>query len=152
VYENDDFDYAYGLEPRLFHRPSLGERGKAIAYYAVATLTNGGSAFIVMSPADIEKIRQRSRAKDDGPWKTDYDAMARKTCLRQLFKLLPKSAVLAQAMAQDEGVRTDWSEDALDIQPEYPDAVPGEVERDHPSDADAGLQVEDPPGWNGEDA
>lgn len=150
VYENDDFDYAYGLEPKLYHRPSLGERGKAKAYYAVATLTNGGAAFIVMSPADIEKIRARSRAKDDGPWKTDYDAMARKTCLRQLFKLLPKSAVLAQALAQDEAVRTDWAEDAIDVQPEYPDAVPGEVEPETGTrDGAEVLEVEDPPGWNG---
>lgn len=160
VYENDDFDFAYGLEPRLSHRPSLADdRGKPVAYYGVATLSNGGSAFIVMSPADIEKIRARSKAGEryDSPWKTDYDAMARKTCLRQLFKLLPKSAVLAQAIAQDGAVRTDWSEDAIDIQPEYPDAVPGEVERTdataRPADAD-GIPVEDPPAdlWPGEPA
>lgn len=153
VYENDEFDYAYGLEPRLYHRPALGDRGKAIAYYAVATMTNGGSAFVVLSPSDIEKIRERSRAKDDGPWKTDYDAMAKKTCVRQLFKLLPRSPELAQAMAQDEGVRSDWSETALDVTPEYPDAVPGQVERDEqgaapepPSAAaEPTLPVEDPP-------
>jgi recombination protein RecT len=127
VFEHDEFDYAYGLEPRLVHRPSLEDRGRVIAFYAVATLTNGGSAFIVMSPSDIEKIRQRSRAKDDGPWKTDYEAMARKTCLRQLFKLLPKSPELEQALAQDEAVRTDLTADAIDVIPEYPDAVQGEV-------------------------
>jgi len=79
VYAEDDFDYAYGLEPKLVHKPSLkSDRGAVIAWYAVATMTNGGAAFIVMSRSDVEKIRTRSRAKDDGPWKTDYDAMARK--------------------------------------------------------------------------
>ena len=136
VYENDEFEYAYGLEPKLAHKPSLApDRGKAIAYYAVAKMAGGGSAFIVMSPGDIEKIRVRSRAKDDGPWATDYDAMARKTCLRQLFKLLPRSPELSQALAQDEAVRTDLSADALDIVPEYPDALAGEVVRDEPEDA-----------------
>ena len=131
VFEKDDFEYAYGLDPVLKHKPYLGDdRGKAVAYYAVARMSGGGSAFIVMSPGDIEKIRARSRAKDDGPWKTDYDAMARKTCLRQLFKLLPRSPELSQAIAQDEAVRTDWSEDAIDVTPEYPDAVSGEVIRD----------------------
>lgn len=161
VYQEDDFDYAYGLEPKLTHKPSLkSDRGPVIAWYAVATMTNGGAAFIVMSRSDIEKIRTRSRAKDDGPWKTDYDAMARKTAIRQLFKLLPKSAELTRAMAADEGVRSDWSEDAIDMQPDYPDAVAGEVERD---DVDRGtgevrdqggeaagtdqLPVEDPPDW-----
>jgi recombination protein RecT len=158
VHAEDDFDYAYGLEPRLVHRPSLREdRGEVIAWYAVATMTNGGSAFIVMSRSDVEKIRKRSRASDNGPWKTDYDAMAKKTCVRQLFKLLPKSAELSRAMAADEGVRTDWSEDAIDINPEYPDAVAGEVERDEEPGTgqqdeaaeavDGQLPVEDPPDW-----
>ena len=150
VYERDEFDYEYGLNPRLAHKPSLlADRGKVVAYYAVATLTNGGGAFIVLSPSGIEKIRERSRAKSSGPWKTDYDAMARKTCLRQLYKLLPKSAVLAQALAQDEGVRTDWAEDALDISPSYPDAVPGDVVDDEGDPGDD-IPVEDPPGWEGE--
>lgn len=154
VYEHDPvFEYSYGLEPKLIHKPRLdGDRGKAIAYYAVARMEGGGSAFVVMSPTDVEKIRTRSKAKDDGPWKTDYDAMAKKTCLRQLFKLLPRSPELSQAMAQDEGVRSDWSEDALDITPEYPDALPGQVEHDdapagQAADTDQGLPVEDPPDW-----
>lgn len=131
VYKADDFEYEYGLEPKLRHRPSLADdRGEPVAYYAVATLVNGGSAFIVMSRSDIEKIRTRSRAKDEGPWKTDYDAMARKTAIRQLFKLLPRSPELSQALAADESVRTDMSEDALDIQQDYPDAIAGGVEAD----------------------
>lgn len=165
VYENDYFEYELGLEPYLKHKPTLEERGNAIAYYSVATLTNGGHAFIVLSRSDVEKIRIRSNAgtgDKDSPWKTDYDEMAKKTCLRRMFKLLPKSPELARALSQDEGVRTDWAEDAIDIQPEYPDAVPGEVE--HQDDAATGpdsgaspddpgdVQVEDPPDdpWAGE--
>lgn len=119
VYENDEFDYAYGLEPKLVHKPVLsGDRGKAIAYYACATFTTGGSAFVVLSPQDVERIKERSKAKKDGPWKTDYDAMARKTAIRQLFKLLPKSPQLTRAMAQDEQVRNDSALDAIDVTPE----------------------------------
>lgn len=154
VHAEDEFDYAYGLEPKLVHKPSLkNDPGPVVAWYAVATMTNGGAAFIVMSRADIERIRIRSRAKDDGPWKTDYDAMARKTAIRQLFKLLPKSAELTRAMAADEGVRNDWSEDAIDVQPDYPDAVAGEIEHDGDEAADGerapadSLPVEDPPDW-----
>ena len=29
VYENDSFDFNYGLEPKLMHKPCVGERGKA---------------------------------------------------------------------------------------------------------------------------
>jgi recombination protein RecT len=141
VYENDDFDYEYGLNPTLRHRPSLQDRGEAIAYYSVATLVNGGFAFIVLSRSDVEKIRIRANAgtgERDSPWKTDYDEMAKKTCLRRMFKLLPKSPELARALSQDEGVRTDWAEDAIDVQPVYPDAVAGEVEHDSQDAAESG--------------
>lgn len=125
VHENDQFDYAYGLEPRLEHRPALTNRGRTIAYYAVATLTSGGAAFVVLSPEDVEAVRRRAQARNDGPWKTDYDAMAKKTCVRQLFKLLPKSPELVQAETADGSVRTDISQDAID-------AIPGEIVEDEP--------------------
>jgi len=124
VYANDEFDYEYGLEPRLVHKPSLRGRGDPIAYYAVASMTNGGSAFVVLAPDDVERIRQRSKAKDDGPWKTDYDQMAKKTAIRQIFKILPKSAELARAIAHDESVRTDRSLEAIDAAPAW---IPGET-------------------------
>lgn len=158
VGQNDFFDYEYGLNAFLRHKPTRGDRGATVDYYSVATLTNGGFAFIVLSPADVEKIRIRSKAgmgDKDSPWKTDYDEMAKKTCLRRMFKLLPKSPELARALSQDEGIRTDWAEDAIDILPEYPDAVPGEVEPDSDSYADTSEGaplVEDPPAdlWPGE--
>ncbi|MFM9368163.1 recombinase RecT [Streptomyces sp. Da 82-17] len=124
VHEGDDFDYEYGLTPVLRHRPALTNRGAVTGYYAVARLTNGGSAFVVLSVEDVEAIRKRSKAKDFGPWSTDYDAMARKTCIRQLFKLLPKSAELARAVAHDGTVRRDTTPDGLDVPGEY---LEGEV-------------------------
>lgn len=133
VYANDEFDFAYGLEPRLYHKPALSDRGDPIAYYAVATMSNGGSGFVVMSPEDIDWIRNRSKAKDDGPWQTDYDAMAKKTCVRQLFKLIPRSPEIAQAMAQDETVRNDMTAESIDLAPA--NSIPGEVEPEAAPDA-----------------
>lgn len=136
VYEGDEFEFAYGLDPVLRHVPSMtADRGKPVAYYAVARLKNGGSAFVVLSPSDIERIRQRSKAKSSGPWRTDYDAMACKTTTRQLFKLLPKSTELAHAVAHDGTVRRDVSEAGLDVVPDY---VEGEFvdQDDKTADAD----------------
>jgi recombination protein RecT len=126
VYENDHFDYAYGLHPRLEHKPVLVNRGKAIAYYAVATTVSGGSAFVVLSPEDVEKHRMFSKQSGSGPWKDHYDAMAKKTCVRELFKLLPVSVELAQAVAQDGTVRTDVAIDAIEVEPAY---IAGEIEQ-----------------------
>lgn len=81
-------------------------RGRAIKYYAVATLTNGDRAFEVMDRGEVEKIRNRSKAKDDGPWVTDFDEMGKKTAFKRLEKWLPKTdgagaARLARAIELD---------------------------------------------------
>jgi recombination protein RecT len=127
VREADEFEYEYGLDPFLRHKPARGDRGRTTEYYAVARLSNGGNAFVVLSLDDVEQIRQRSRAKDAGPWQSDYDAMAKKTAIRQLFKLLPKSAELARAVAHDESVRRDSSPEGIDTVPDY---VEGELVED----------------------
>ncbi len=103
VREKDDFDYSYGASPTLVHKPSMeSEPGDVIAAYAVATLRNGAVQFEVMSRAQIDAIRARSRAADDGPWVTDFAEMARKTPMRNLCKYLPSSPELATAVSLDE--------------------------------------------------
>lgn len=92
VHENDHFEFEYGIDDKLIHRPPLGNRGEAIAYYAVAKLKDGGSSFLVMSKEELIQYKDKySKAKNYGPWIDDFDAMARKTCLRQLIKYLPIS-------------------------------------------------------------
>lgn len=113
VYERDEFDYAYGLEPFLRHKPALGNRGDVVAYYAVASLTSGASAFVVLSPEDVRALR--GSAGPSGKIKDPMHWMARKTAVRQLVKLLPKSADLARAIEADDKVRTDLNEDAIDL-------------------------------------
>lgn len=100
VHEKDSFDCTLGLEPKLEHTPAWedADPGPLKFVYAVAKLKDGGVQFDVMSRAAIEGIRQRSKSKDSGPWKTDYEEMARKTVIRRLFKYLPVSVELAQAL------------------------------------------------------
>lgn len=118
VYANDHFYFRKGLDPKLEHDWSLSDnRGEVIGYYAAAKLKDGGSAFVVMSKNDVEKIRARSKAKNSGPWQTDYDAMSKKTCIRQLAKFLPLSVEFAQAITHDETVRTDVAAGAIDAEP-----------------------------------
>jgi recombination protein RecT len=130
VYENDHFEYEFGLDQKLVHRPSLANRGKPIAYYAVATTVSGGSAFVVLSTEDVEKHRKHSAFPNGGPWRDHYEAMAKKTAVRELFKLLPVSVELAQAAAQDNTVRTVTDLDALDEPGPY---ISGEVETSAPA-------------------
>jgi recombination protein RecT len=101
VYEGDDFDFEYGMEPRVRHKPHLGKRGAVVAAYATAKLKGGETALEVMSVEEIDLIRARSQSKDFGPWVTDYSEMARKTVLRRLLKLLPCSVELTRAFEID---------------------------------------------------
>lgn len=119
VYENDEFDYEFGLDPQLKHKPALDNRGEFKFAYAVAKFTNGGFAFEVMSKSDIDKIRKLSQAakSDYSPWNSGfYEEMAKKTVLRRLWKYLP-SSIEYRDVASDEAVikPEDFKDGELDL-------------------------------------
>ena len=107
VCENDEFEYSYGLEETLKHRPSDSNRGRVTHFYAYAKLKDGGQSFEVMSLDQINEIRdsaaKRNGAKDiAGPWKDHFIEMGRKTVIRRLAKYLPLSIEFQRATALDE--------------------------------------------------
>ena len=103
IYERDKYRVRYGTEPVLEHEPTLtGEAGAMVAAYAVAKLADGATQVEVMTRGAVDLVRARSRASDSGPWVTDYEAMAKKTVLRQLCKYLPRSRELAEALDLDD--------------------------------------------------
>jgi recombination protein RecT len=91
VYQKDVFEFEYGLESKLVHKPAMIDKGEAIAYYAVCKLKDGGSSFLVMSKQEMDQYKDNYAKSKYGPWANEFDAMARKTCLRQLIKYLPIS-------------------------------------------------------------
>jgi len=104
VHENDVFEIEYGLEEKITHKPAIAGRGEPIGYYAVARFKSGSHQFEYMSKDEINKIRDTcSQAKyKDAPWIKYYDAMAKKTVIKQLLKYLPLSVELQQAINLDE--------------------------------------------------
>ena len=137
VYENDTFEYQYGTEAKLVHVPALKDRGKVVAYYAVAKMKDGANAFKVMSREDCEKHgKQHSKTFKNGPWQTDFDAMAKKTVLIQLMKLLPKSIEIQKALAMDETVKSNVMADMFDVPDEtdWEEATETEAEVEEPED------------------
>lgn len=101
VRENDDFDYGYGLAQYLRHKPARSDRGKITAYWAAAELSTGASAFVVLTPDEAKQLRG-GKVGPSGRIPDPMNWMERKTALRQLFKLLPKSTSLNAALAVDE--------------------------------------------------
>lgn len=113
VHEHDHFDLEYGTDERLVHRPSAGQRGKPVGYYATVKIKGGDTAFYFMSHAEMELYRdQHAMSPKRGPWVDNFEAMAHKTCVRQLSKLMPKGTDLATAIAVDDSVRIDLTPDA----------------------------------------
>ncbi len=103
VFSGDDFDLLYGTDTRVVHKPCLnGERGGVIGVYAVAHLQGGGSQVEYMTLQDVFAIRDASKAKNDGPWQTHFEEMAKKTVVRRLFKYLPVSVEALTAVGLDE--------------------------------------------------
>lgn len=106
VHAKDRFAYEYGLTPVLRHTPCQepGDPGPETHYYAVATMKAGGGQFVVMTKGEVEIHRDRyaTNVADDSAWRTDFKAMALKTCIRQLAKFLPASPELQRAAMLDE--------------------------------------------------
>ena len=102
VYQGDKFEFQYGLEESLVHVPSDSADGPLTHVYAVVFLKDGRKIFDVMNVREVEAIRARSKSADSGPWETDYEAMAKKSVVRRLFKYTPVSIELQTAVGMDE--------------------------------------------------
>lgn len=104
VYENDKFEFEFGLEPKLKHIPTMAEDKGQIAWvYAIYHLVNGGYGFEVMSKADIESHRNKfSKAKNSPAWQNTWDEMAKKTVVKKALKYAPLKSDFAKAINTDE--------------------------------------------------
>lgn len=122
VYENDEFEYELGLEPKLVHRPVLNDRGEAILFYGFFKLVNSGFGFEVMSREDVELFaKEHSKAYDSlsSPWRMNFIEMAKKTVIKRTLKYAPLRADFQKALSVDEGIHTQFemdmeSEDVID--------------------------------------
>ena len=105
VFENDEFEFQLGLEPKLVHKPKLENRGNPIAWYGVCRFKDGGYFIKVMGKEEVEKHRVRSPSVNSShsPWNTDYEEMAKKTIIRSMFKYLPVSPEILEVGLPDEG-------------------------------------------------
>jgi len=102
VYELDEFDYEYGLEPKLTHRPAKGERGDPIYFYAVFRMKDGGFGFEVMSVEDARRHGKKySKTYSNGPWQTNFEEMAKKTVLKRVLKYAPLKSDFARSTSGD---------------------------------------------------
>ncbi len=133
VYENDEFECEYGLEPKLTHKPADKDRGEAIKVYAVFRTKSGGYGFEVMSMDDVKKHAEKySQAYKSGysPWQKNFEEMAKKTVLKRVLKYAPLKSDFVRGIVQDESIKSEISEDMYEVHNEIVyevDSETGEV-------------------------
>jgi len=107
VYDGDQFQYAYGMQPDLTHTP-CGETSpeKLTFAYAIAHFKDGGFQMEVMTRRQVERIRDMALVKSygKGPWKDYEEEMWRKTVLRRLMKMLPLQAEVFDRIEVEEHI------------------------------------------------
>ncbi|HEY2243422.1 MAG TPA: recombinase RecT [Xanthobacteraceae bacterium] len=119
VYEGEEFAHWTDEAGEHFkHVPDYEQTGdrKVKLVYAAATTVDGGFFVEPMTLKEINKRRNMSRAsRDDAPWKMWESEMQKKTALRALAKLLPKSSDVDHFLQRDEqaslGIETPPSRD-----------------------------------------
>ena len=131
VRKGDDFTYELGLNPKLEHKPKADVDAELTHVYAVVHYKDGAYDFIVLTRAEVEKLRLRSpmqKGAPKGAWATDYEAMAKAKAIKQLAKYMPLSDEMQAATVSDERIidaekasSNDGTGLILD-QMEYPDA------------------------------
>lgn len=150
VHEKDEFTLEYGLEPKLTHKPypDADDAGPMKGVYCVVRFKGEGvePVFEYMPKSEVDRHRKRSKAADSGPWKTDYEAMARKTVFRTVFKWLPISIEQIQATTTDGGVsryNPNAQGDSVDdlVEVEFVAATPEEEAGEAPAGVDAAVDA-----------
>jgi recombination protein RecT len=124
VYEKDRFEYEFGLNQKLIHVPDFfTDRGEPIGAYIVATLENDVKKIKIMNKDKIFEFRGKSQSyrsdvkykSKNSPWQPENDPelnMWKKTCIKQIFKVLPKSPEMKESFEESE------KNDIIDIKPE----------------------------------
>ena len=109
VYENDEFEYEYGLNPVLVHRPAFRDRGEPVYFYGLYKTINGGFGFSVMSKADMDLFAStysKAFTSNYSPWKSNYNEMAKKTVIKKALKYLPMFSDVLRAISTDETIKS----------------------------------------------
>ena len=122
VHEKDDFTYSQGSNPILEHKPDLlKDRGQPFGVYAIAYFRDGGFQFEVMAKPEIEKVRATSESwknesiRQYSPWEKWSGEMWKKTVLKRLFKLLPKTKFSEQLIVALSKEHENEMADTIDV-------------------------------------
>ena len=115
VYAGEAFSVMEGTQAGITHVPTMTAEARddadIVGAYAVATLAASGVTATLhewMPRGEVEKIRAISQTgnKAHSPWTNFYGAMAKKTVLKRLLKMLPQDPAVGVAVELDNRYET----------------------------------------------
>lgn len=118
-HRNDTFDYDTG-ESWVKHKPALEDRGDVVGAWAKAVHNNGVQTVVVVTKDQILQARDSSSSYKNAakggyaektPWGKYFSAMAMKTAIHRLSKLIPVSSGLEALVVADGSVFTGMRDD-----------------------------------------
>jgi len=102
VYEGDIFRVYEGTErPRIVHTRKFVDDSPTKVTYVYAVPEDHPTKFEVMTRAQVEAVRARSKSPNNGPWVTDWGPQARKTVLKRISAWLPLKPSARAAIERD---------------------------------------------------
>lgn len=120
VYSNDEFDYEYGLNRRLKHKPTDEEPGDLIGVYAMYETKTGAKNFKYWPVAKIiAHARRYSKQWDEkeekfkakSAWADSFEGMAKVPVLKDLLKTAPKSIEFQRQLSLDGSTKEEIKKD-----------------------------------------
>ena len=104
VYSGDEFELDY-LADIYRHVPAVTLRrvpGDLRFFYGCVRLKDGTTHIELMDEVQIDGVRRRSPAHEQGPWVDDYLMMARKTVLKRAMKYVRLTPQTQEFLDEDE--------------------------------------------------
>ena len=105
VYEGDEFEYEYGTQEYIKHKPNIFAKGerKLIAVYAIVKIQDIDPLFVVVHKAQLDELKKISKSSSEFAKNDVFNIMESKVAIKLLFKMLPKTSneVLMKALELD---------------------------------------------------
>lgn len=104
IREGDEFRAVRENEKDLLHheRRLTGGPQKVLGAYALLSLSGGLTHFELMDVADLDRIRRKSKAANNGPWVSDTNEMYRKTVVKRALKYFSEDPAMVRALEIDD--------------------------------------------------
>lgn len=109
VFQGDRFDWNNGqVINHVPHYLLNNDAGDVIAFVCrLHDVANGLTHYEMMSRAEVDAVRQGSRAGNSGPWKSHFVEMGKKTVFRRAAKWLPMSPEITASLFADDDTPAD---------------------------------------------